>query len=335
MAQSALAIVPTATDARLMMARVLLTRGLTSRAEPILRDLDRQLPESPAVATAVAMLELRRNQPAAARRALERALAQTPASVDVLRLLTELDLRERRPEAARARLDTAMRATPGDADLTLLAARTAFTLGDNAEAERLAREALAADANTIEAYAVLGRVFVRSNRLADATTEFTRLAERQPRNVSVHTTIGMLHQMQNKVDEAKAAFERAIDLDATAAVAANNLAWIYAEHGGDLDRALTLAQTARAALPDHPTVADTLGWVLHKKGLSDQAIAPLEQAVAGEPRNASYHYHLGLAYARQGDSAKARAALERAATLDPSGPGRAALQAFARGESLP
>jgi tetratricopeptide (TPR) repeat protein len=333
--QTALAMVPTATDARLMMARVHLARNNPSRAEPILRDLERQLPASPAVATAVAMLELRRNQAAAARRALERAIAHDPASLDALRLLTDLDLRERHPEAARARLAAAMRAVPDDAGVTLLAAGVALALGDTDEAERLARAGLETDADAIEAYAVLGRVYLRTNRLAEATTEFARLADRQPRNVSVHTTVGMLHQMQGQIDEARAAFERALDLDGNATVAANNLAWIHAEHGGDLNVALKLARTARTAMPDHPAVADTFGWVLHKTGQSGQAIVPLEQAVAAEPRNASYHYHLGVAHAANDDPARARAALQRAASLDPSGPGPAALQALARGAALP
>ena len=42
------------------------------------------------------------------------------------------------------------------------------------------------------------------------------------------------------------------------APAANNLAWVLSEHGGDKDRALALAQTAKEQAPEDPHVTDTL-----------------------------------------------------------------------------
>jgi tetratricopeptide (TPR) repeat protein len=316
MAQSALAVVPTATDARLMLGRVLLARRDTARAEPIIRDLDRLLPQSSSVATAVGQLELQKNQPARARSALERALTLQPDGIEPLRLLTGLDLRERRPQAARDRLALAMRDAPANADVKLLAASTAAALGQTADAEQLARAALGTDPAAIDAYAVLGGIYLRSGRLVEATEEFKQLAERQPRSVAAHTTVGMLLQMQDRIDEARAVFERVIDLDPNAAVAANNLAWIYAERGGNLDTALKLAQTAKARLPNRPEVNDTLGWVLHKKGLNDVAIAAITDAIRLDPDNAMYHHHLGLAHAAAGDRANARAALSRALSVD-------------------
>lgn len=323
MVQSALAIAPQAPDARLTMARVLLAKNDISRAGPLLRDLDRTLPDSAPVATAVGLLEQALRQPAQARTAFMRALSIDPAALEPLRLLTQLDVREGRGADAQARLNVALAERSDNVDLLLLASSTAASLGDVDTADSLARSALDIDADALGAYALLGRLYLAGNRLAEATEEFRRLGERQPGSVAVHTTIGMLLQMQGQIDEARNAFERVIEIDAKAAVAANNLAWIYAEHGGNLDIALQLAQTAKAGLPSQPAVNDTLGWVQHKKGLSSIAIGPLEEAVAGEPRNALYHYHLGLAYAGAGDAARARAAFEEARQLQPDLPGLA------------
>jgi Flp pilus assembly protein TadD len=44
----------------------------------------------------------------------------------------------------------------------------------------------------------------------------------------------------------------------------------------------------------------------------------LKQAVDGEPGNATYQYHLGLAYLKNGDQALARRTLEAALKLDPA-----------------
>jgi Flp pilus assembly protein TadD len=107
-----------------------------------------------------------------------------------------------------------------------------------------------------------------------------------------------------------------LQLDRSAVVAANNLAWIYAEDGSNIDLALTLAQTAKAKLPDQPEINDTLGWIYIKKGLGTLAVPPLEQAVARDPGNPGYLHHLGAAYALAGATDKARATLTRALALD-------------------
>ena len=59
----------------------------------------------------------------------------------------------------------------------------------------------------------------------------------------------MIVHSQNKTADAKKRYETIINADPTAAVAANNLAWIYAEEGQKLDEALRLAQGAASKLP--------------------------------------------------------------------------------------
>ena len=49
-------------------------------------------------------------------------------------------------------------------------------------------------------------------------------------------------------------------------MAANNLAYLMLENGENVDVALTMAQTARRAMPDSPNSADTLAWAYYYKG---------------------------------------------------------------------
>jgi tetratricopeptide (TPR) repeat protein len=91
---------------------------------------------------------------------------------------------------------------------------------------------------------------------------------------------------------------------------------MIATSGGNLDRALALAQTATRALPDSPEVSDTLGFIYYKKGLLPQAIQTLNTTVEREPSKAEYRYHLGLALAESGDTAGSARHLERALALN-------------------
>ena len=101
-------------------------------------------------------------------------------------------------------------------------------------------------------------------------------------------------------------------------MASNNLAWMYASRGEQLDRALQLAQAAKAELPDNPAVNDTLAYVFLKKQLPSLAIPPLRLAVSRQPDNATFHYRLGVALAQTGDKSAARQELELALKLAPA-----------------
>ena len=105
----------------------------------------------------------------------------------------------------------------------------------------------------------------------------------------------MLLQLLNKPDEAKLRYQKALEIDPRAGVAANNLAWLYADKNENLNVALQLAQTAKSQLSNSHEVDDTLGWVYYKKGLSALAITSLQQSVTKKPDDPIYSYHLGLA----------------------------------------
>ncbi len=66
---------------------------------------------------------------------------------------------------------------------------------------------------------------------------------------------------------------------------------------------------------------DTLGWVYYKKGLYDSAIGEFSDSLAKIPDNAAVIYHLGMAYYKKGDTARAREQLEKALSLQTDFPG--------------
>ena len=132
--------------------------------------------------------------------------------------------------------------------------------------------------------------------------------------------LGLLYHAQRRLPDAIAHYEKAFEADPSSATAANNLAWVLAENDLDLDRALRLAQSARASRPSEGEIIDTLGWVYLKREALPLAARTLEEAVSLEPENPLYQYHLGVTYAKRGEDAKARKALNRALELQPDFP---------------
>jgi predicted Zn-dependent protease len=118
-------------------------------------------------------------------------------------------------------------------------------------------------------------------------------------------------------------------------VAANNLAWIYAAEGGNLDVALNLAQTAKRAEPDNPNFIDTLGFVLLKKGLAASAIPEFQAAVNKSPKNATIQLHLAQAFAAVGQGDNARMAAQKALAINPAFPEAGEARAIVEGRGKP
>ena len=138
--------------------------------------------------------------------------------------------------------------------------------------------------------------------------------------------LAILYDMDNKRAEAEKAYTATLAIDGQAAVAANNLAWLYVDSNRNLDQALQLAQTAVAALPDEPNVNDTLGWIYYKKDMYPQALDALRHSVDKDPANASAQYHLGLTCVRLNDWDAGRKALKEALRLSPKFEGAADAQ---------
>jgi Flp pilus assembly protein TadD len=170
------------------------------------------------------------------------------------------------------------------------------------------------------AYALLARIYLSQGKLEAALAEFDQIGAREPKNIAAKTMAAMVVDAQRNVPEAKRRYQEILDAAPKSPVAANNLAWIYAEEGKNLDEALRLAEAALQQLPDTPEVLDTVGWIHLRQELPSLAIRRFQETIQRDPGNAMYHYHLAMAYEKNGEAPQARAAAERAIALQPQFP---------------
>lgn len=151
-----------------------------------------------------------------------------------------------------------------------------------------------------------------------AVTEFKKARELNPNDATALVHLALIYEGAGKSNEARPYYEQILKLQPDNVIALNNLAFLMAESGGDLDQALTMAQRAKAKAPHEPNVADTLGWIYIKKNLSDSAIPIFRELVAKHGDNAMFHYHLGMALLQKGDKGGAKRSLETALRNNPS-----------------
>jgi tetratricopeptide (TPR) repeat protein len=315
LAKSAVRNAPANVEARLTLIRSLIAKHDYAQADSMLKPLEQQLPGSARVLSARGTVDLFLKKVPSARIAFDRAAELDPTNAEILRGQIAVDLATKKPDQARERAEAWVAKNPTNSNGLMALTQVYAANGDAPKVEATLKRIIQQYPAELSAYSMLGRVYIAQKRLGEAQKQFEDIVAKQPEAIGAATMIGMIHEMQGQKDEARRQYEKVVHLDSNAGVASNNLAYMYAEDGGNLDVALQLAQTAKSRMPNRHEVSDTLGWVYYKKDLATLAVSPLRDAVEKDPANPLYQYHLGLAYAKTGDRRKAREALERALAI--------------------
>ena len=153
-----------------------------------------------------------------------------------------------------------------------------------------------------------------------AIATYKRAIPLAPTNAQLVVALGSLYEAKGDWQQAQTIYKQALSIQGDNPVAANNLAYLMLEHGGDPNVALSLAQTARRGMNDSPNSADTLAWAYFHTGAYSVAESLLEDAVKKVPANPTYRYHLGMVYQKLNDPVHARASFEGAIKAKPDSP---------------
>ena len=164
----------------------------------------------------------------------------------------------------------------------------------------------------------LGETYRRKGDLNSAIEKFRAAGQAAPNNPSPLLALSLLMEGTGKRDQAKPIYEQILKIQPDQAVALNNLAFLKAEEGIDLDQALTMAQRARQKEPNSDDIADTLGWIYIKKNLSEDAVRLFSELIVKAPKNPIYRYHFGMALMQKGDRNAAKRELSLALQSNPS-----------------
>ena len=266
-------------------------------------------------------------QPEVVRQALEKGLNADPKSAELLTLVAHTYVVAKQPDQAINRVQQQLQAHPelGQSmpHLALLGQlqKDAGRLAAARDTLQRAIEASnAAKSDAADAWVGLVQVELGLGDLPAAKSRCEEITTRWPKMSAGWMWLGSIEERQNDFLDAVAHYGKAVDLDANNAPAANNLSWRLASDGGDLNRALDLAQKAVRLEPGNPSFEDTLGWVHYKMGHFPQAVTVLQDAVKAAPARTIYHYHLALAFHQAQEDVQALQELEAALRLDSSFP---------------
>lgn len=317
-ANEVLAIDPTNGAAQLLRAAGLIGTNRLGEARPELERLARALPDSQEVQLQLGVLAIAERNFKQAEEIFSRLRQKDSPDPRAMSGLIETYASRQQFEAALQMVRADLKAAPQSVPMRQLLAQTAARAGEYDVAVAEYRSLLQATPGSFELHMRLGDVLQLKGELAGAVAEFEKAARLNPSSAAPPLFLASTLQQMNRLSEAKTYYRRVNQLQPDNEVVLNNLAFLLAETGEDLDEALRLAQRARQKAPNSHALTDTLGWVYLKKGQLDGAVQVFQSLVREQPDVAAYHYHLAEAFAAKGDKSRARQALDAALTKKPS-----------------
>jgi tetratricopeptide (TPR) repeat protein len=263
---------------------------------------------------------------------IQEILDASPGDPAALRQLRNLYVVTGRPRDALEPLNRGIELAPDSAELYELRgelylgfrqADGTLLFGD--EAEKDFRTAVEKDPTRAAAHQLLGQLHERRGETDAAMQSYREAIRQDPQNVPAHVNLARMYELQGQPGEAIALYEKLVGSGVDQPILKNNLAWLLASSESaspeDLDRAQALAQDAKEALPENADVADTLGYVMLKKGVARAAISLFREALEGGRSNrarSSTRYFLAVAYESVDELDSAIRELETALEESPS-----------------
>jgi len=192
---------------------------------------------------------------------------------------------------------------------------------DFTHAESDLLKAIDLDPKLEPAYLLLAQLYVASNRAEEAIARLTAFVEKN-KTVPALMQLAVINEQLKNFATARDAYEKLLTVAPNSPLALNNLAVLYSERFGELDKAYDLAKRANEAAPNEPHLADTLGWILFKKGDYGEALRLLEESASKLPDSPEIQFHTGMAHYMVGEEGPARLALQKAADASVDFPGK-------------
>jgi len=284
---------PDARDARLTLARLLISERKYDAARAQFDILLKDSPDNPDLVYPVAMLALQQGDAAGARSQLEKLLKlDFPDKSAVHFFLGQLEEEEKKPDLA---LDHYRQVTAGDQYIAARgrAAQILLRQGKLEEArEQLRTTRGGTPAEKIQLILVEAQLLREAGRGDESYALLEAALAKQPDNPELLYETALAAERQGKPQVLEKHLGHLIKLKPDHAHALNAFGYSLAERNVRLAEAHKLLTQALALAPQDPFIMDSMGWVLFRQGKLAEALKTLETAygIKADPEIAA---HLG------------------------------------------
>ncbi|MBT4867554.1 MAG: tetratricopeptide repeat protein [Planctomycetaceae bacterium] len=165
-----------------------------------------------------------------------------------------------------------------------------------------------------------GWIFYHAENWDEAIPLFEEIIENYNKQPAAKPTVrraqfslSNIYVQQGDFPKGEAILEKILEEDPEDPSVNNDLGYLWADRGKNLERAEKMIRIAIKAEPENAAYLDSMGWVLFKLGKFKEAIPHLEKAVSlPGGGDATIWDHLGDCYDRAGQADKAKDAWQKA-----------------------
>jgi len=219
-------------------------------------------------------------------------------------------------DQALARVQAMLREDPEHPVANSLLGLAQMVRSDYAAAEAAFEKQLQVNPNNAMVYSQLAEAREQRGDIDGAVAAFEQGMDTLKDSAALQLGLAGLRERQGDIGAAIAIYENMLTTQPENAIAVNNLAALLADHRTDEQSLLRAKELAAKLEPvERPAMRDTLGWVYYRTGDYAKSVEILEGVVNSAPQVPIFQYHLGMAYAKVGESAKAKASLTQALEL--------------------
>jgi tetratricopeptide (TPR) repeat protein len=225
-------------------------------------------------------------------------------------------------EEAAAILEEMLGKFPDERDARILAAlaQTRALAGNMETALEAIDEALKLNPNdpdTVrDAYRMKGAYLARLGRNDEGIAFYKDLLDRFPNDEEIlklaHSGLSIIYVNMDQLDKGEAELEILLERYPDDPGVNNDLGYLYADQGKNLEKAEAMIRKAIAEEPENAAYLDSLGWVLFKQGKIQESLEPLEKAAKAGSADPTILDHLGDVYFKLMDLKKAQEAWRKA-----------------------
>ncbi len=242
-----------------------------------------------------------------------------------LQVLAELERRAGHSEAALAAVSQAAQLDASDVQVQVMLAELLGDTGKLDQAIEILNKAVKNEPENAGYKFALGGMLAKFGRNDQAVKVFQDLVKQFSSNDDVvklaHSNLSIIYVNQGDYAKGEAELEIVFQKAPDDPGVNNDLGYLYADQGKNLEKAESMIRKAVTEEPDKAAYLDSLGWVLFKRGKAKESLEPLLKAVelqkvdekkGAAPPDATIREHLGDVYLHLQEVDRARQIWEEA-----------------------
>ncbi|HKJ66801.1 MAG TPA: tetratricopeptide repeat protein, partial [bacterium] len=168
-----------------------------------------------------------------------------------------------------------------------------------------------------ELYEQLGIAYYAGQQYQEAKQQLLEALSLKPDQLRPKHFLAFVYDQLGQQDSAEVIYKELLEAVPDEPLYLNNLAYLYAVQGKNLETALEFVKKALERAPNNASYLDTMGWVYYKMGQYEEAREYISEALHRDSTNVEVLDHMGDVYSKLGNREMAQEFYKKALEKNP------------------